>query len=69
MHGPEHKNVQQKLPRDYQDATVFNLGGYHLYRRRRLQNDKAEARTTGPPYEQTNRWIAPNNPYLLLRYD
>jgi len=59
----------RKYPRDYQEATLFNLGGYPLYRRRRLQNGEAEARTTGRPYEQTNRWIVPYNPYLLLRYD
>ena len=28
-----------------------------------------EARTTGLPYDQTNRWIVPYNPYLLLRFD
>ena len=66
---PNTKICSRNYPREFQETTVFNLGGYPLYRRRRLQNGEAEARTTGPPYEQTNRWIVPYNPYLLLRYD
>jgi len=66
---PSTKMCSRNYPRDFQETTVFNLGGYPLYRRRRLQNGEDEARTSGPPYEQTNRWIVPYNPYLLLRYD
>eukprot|EP00973_Karenia_brevis_P040750 5639771-Karenia_brevis.AAC.1 len=66
---PNTKVCSRKYPRDYQDATLFNLGGYPLYRRRRLQNGETHARTTGPPYDQNNRWIVPYNPYLLVRYD
>lgn len=63
------KMCSRSFPREYQDATLFNLGGHPLYRRRRLQNGATEARTTGRPYEQMNRRIVPYIPYLLLRFD
>jgi len=66
---PATKMCSRNYPRDFQEATLFNLGGYPLYRRRRYQENELEPRTTGAPYEQSNRWIVPYNPYLLLRYD
>jgi len=66
---PNTKTCTRNYPREFQGETVFNLGGYPLYRRRRLHPGEAVARTTGPGYEQSSRWIVPYNPYLLLRYD
>lgn len=66
---PNTKMCTRNYAREWQETTLFNLGGYPLYRRRRIQHGEVAVRTTGAPYEQTSRWTVPYNAYLFLRYD
>jgi nitrogen regulatory protein PII len=74
MHGPcgtdnphapcmEDHICKKNFPKKFQDATLANVDGYPLYRRRQGQTTFVRG------VEMDNRYVVPYNKYLLLKYN
>lgn len=63
--NPETGQCRFHFPRNFQENTVISNDGYPLYRRRNIPERSYQKDN----FTYDNRWVAPYNPWLLLRHD
>ena len=74
VHGPcgkenkkspcmQNEQCSKNFPKQFQPATIGNVNGYPLYRRKEGPNVEVKGRVVN------NQWIVPYSHYLLLKYN
>jgi hypothetical protein len=69
---PDTKMCKKHYPKTFQDSTTVGDDSYPIYARPNNGRTVQRPRPTAGPGDTIlldNRWVVPNNPYLLLKYD